>query len=249
MTVSRVDKTGIISPIPTSQGSTGAASFTAYGLIAGGANSSAALQSAGTGTLDQYYESAGNAALGTWKSQNQLGVRKLIQAQDITSSQATLDYTGLSSSVYLKYQLVISCIVPVTTNTTLQFLVSSDNGSNFDTGSGNYSWVWSAYPDSGTPGSNGGSSSSSATSITIATAFSNSNFNNSIIIELDNPAVSLNRTGPIWTGYYKNNSSVIRSINGAGWRLTSQVNDAFRLKFSSGDIALCYSKLYGFLAP
>lgn len=249
MTVVRVDKHGIQSPIPTSQGSTGAGSFTAYGLIAGGANSSAALQSAGTGALDQYYESNGNAALGTWKSQNQLGARILVQTQNITSSTPTLDYLNLSSSLFVRYQLIVSTIVPVTTNTTLQCLVSSNNGSSWDNASGNYSFKWSAFRDTTSGNSNGGSQSTSSTSITIATGFSNTAFANCFIFEFDNPAVTLNRTGPSWNGYYKNNSSECRNVSGGGWRLASQACNAFQLKFSSGNIATAYTKLFGFLTP
>ena len=249
MTIVRMNKSGILLPTLVPQGGTGVASLTAYGLVAAGALSTDALQSAGVGTLDQYYESNGGAALGTWKPQNQMGARILLQTQNITISTPSLDYLNLSSSLYVRYQLLVSTIVPVTTNTTLQLLVSSNNGSSWDNASANYSFKWSAYRDTTSGNTNGGSSSASATAITVATGFINTAFANCFVFDFDNPAVALNYSGPTWNGYYKNNSSECRNVSGGGWRLASQANNAFQLKFSSGNIATAYTKLYGFLTP
>lgn len=48
------------------RGGTGVASTGAYGLIAGGTTTTAALQNAGTGTSGQIYVSGGSSALGSW---------------------------------------------------------------------------------------------------------------------------------------------------------------------------------------
>ena len=56
-------------PLPVSSGGIGAASFTAYAIIAGGTTSTGPLQSvSGTGTTGQVLTSNGTGALPTWQT-------------------------------------------------------------------------------------------------------------------------------------------------------------------------------------
>ena len=249
MTIVRLNKSGLIYPLTVAEGATLAASFTANALIAGGASTSAALQAWANGTLDQYMESLGSASLGQWKDQNQLGGLKLIQTQTITSSTPQLDITNLTTD-YSEYILDLSSIVPVTNSDTLACYTSSNNGVSFDTGVGNYAYTWSGYPDSGTAGANAGSSSTSATAMLMAVGISNTVFANDFTFIFENPAVSLYGTGPCMFGKFKGATGpVIKNARGSGFRLTQQINNAFRIKFTSGNIAQVYAKLYGRVAP
>lgn len=248
MTIVRLNPSGIIYPISVAQGSTGTNSFIANGLIIGGANAGDPLSTLGPGSLDQYFESNGPSSIATAKNQNQLGGLRLINTYTISSSTPTLDVLNLSTN-FTQYILRVSALVPVTTNTALTMLMSSNNGTSWDNSAGNYSFQWSAYRDSSTANSNGGASSTSATAITICTAVSNTVFANDFTIILDNPALSQYGTGPRFFGKYKNNSSECRYVRGYGFRLANQVNNAFQLKFSSGNIAQAYAKLYARVAP
>jgi len=55
------------------------------------------------------------------------------------SSDATIDFTGLSSS-YSAYFFILDAVTPATDGTKLYMRVSTDNGATWESGASDYSW-------------------------------------------------------------------------------------------------------------
>lgn len=233
------------SPLTISQGGTSVASFTAYNLIAAGTTSTGALQSAGTGSSGQIYKSGGNAALGTWVNQNTLGGWVLL-ATISASASANISLTGLTTT-YAAYKVSVAALIPATNATNLQLLVSSNNGTSYDTGSGNYSYQNIYINDSGAAAANT-HGSTGTTSMQLGNVWSNTSFANNFEVTLYNPAQSTANNGFTWIGKYNDSTSGSSVFQGGSRRLATQVNTAIRFQMSSGNIASGTFKLYGLLA-
>ena len=80
----------LTTPLSVANGGSGAASFTAYTLIAGGTTSTGAYQSITAGTANQFLVSAGSAAIPSWR---------VLAATDLPTSGVTAGTTGSATSV------------------------------------------------------------------------------------------------------------------------------------------------------
>jgi hypothetical protein len=82
-----------------SQGGTGLATTTAYGMITGGTTATGNFQNAGTGTSGQIYVSGGSAALGTWTSPTTAGAVSTVVATDANGNLTANDVYNPSNAI------------------------------------------------------------------------------------------------------------------------------------------------------
>lgn len=229
-------------PVTVAQGGSGVATETAYGLLIAGTTATGAIQNAATGSSGQVYLSGGNAAVGTWTNQNTLGGWVLISTATASSS-ASIAFTGLSTS-YVAYMVSLSAVIPATNATNLQFRVSSNNGSSYDSAAGNYGYANTYINDTGVAAANS-FASSSATAILIGNVWSNTSFANNFEIIFIDPDTSYVNNGIFWKGKYDDSTSTGCFCIGEGTRIATQINNAIQFSFSSGNIASGVFKLYG----
>ncbi len=229
-------------PITVPQGGSGLSTTTAYGLLAGGTTTTALFQNAGTGTTGQVYVGA-SGALGTWTNQNALGSWVLISTQTASNS-ANISFTGLSTS-YNAYKISISAVVPATNATNFEMLVSSNNGVSYDNSASNYSYTNFYVADTGTA-TDAFNNSTAATNIRIGNAWSNTaTWGSNLEVMFVDPATSYVDNGIWWAGKYNDSTSAGCWVGGAGSRVATQINNAVRFLFSSGNISSGVFKLYG----
>lgn len=153
------------------------------------------------------------------------------------SSSATISFTGLSSTYYM-YMVVITNMQPVTDNTSFRMRTSTDGGSSYDSGAGNYSWSYVNVL---------GGATSTDTSIIIQPGLSNASnelFSATIFIYDPSSANYCRING--YTSYITFSSVHQVSCN-AGARLSAADVDAIQFSMSSGNISIGEFKLYGLL--
>jgi hypothetical protein len=113
-------------PLPVPSGMTGNASFTANGIICGGITSTAAFQSAGTGTAGQLLTNNAGA-LPTWTGAGSL---VLLNSQNASSSASIAFSSTYLTSTYNNYIVVLSN-VQYSTSSSLELVFSTNNGSTY----------------------------------------------------------------------------------------------------------------------
>lgn len=235
--------------LPVAGGGTGVASLTAYSVICGGTTGTGAVQSvSGLGTSGQVLTSNGAAALPTWQNapSGGSGAWTLISTATASNS-ASLEFTSLSST-YQIYKFFITDLQPITDNTFLYLRTSTDNGSTWDSTSGDYAWALNRSTTSASP-----QQSLTATAITL---ISNNNgygvgtganeFVNAEIT-LYNPA-GTNYTFVSFVTSYVNASGTIGTNMGVGVRKSAADVDGIQFLMSSGNISTGIIKMYGITA-
>ncbi len=163
--------------------------------------------------------------------------------QHTASSSASLDFTTWYNSDYDEYLVEFLNLVPATDAVQLLLRVSTDGGSNYDSGSNySYSNIW---------WNNGGTSQSfvnGQTSIHL-TATGQSNdanfFGFSGFLRLINPAEAT-RYKAMLGEFFGYGASVAREVvKTAGGYEVSTAYNAFKLSFSSGNIGSGVVRVYG----
>jgi len=159
-------------------------------------------------------------------------------ASGSASSAATLDIDmSAYYNLYTIIEVILYGLVPVTTNTDLQMLVSAD-GSTFDNASGNYKVNFIYNLDGGT---SGGGGSTSATSMLLTSAVGNTVLNNNNYrINIINPGSASFFPTISYSFSYVNNGGGYLTGTGGGWRVAAQITKAVRFKMSSGNITTSY---------
>lgn len=151
------------------------------------------------------------------------------------SGASTVDFTGLSST-YIAYVLYVSGLYASTGAATLQLRTTSNGGSTWDSGAGNYAYNYVFINNSGTV------TGTSTTSTSIATGLlQDSTYGNHFTLTLNNPGVS--RPASVeWTlGFYIASGYQYRGI---GFRVSTTAIDGLRLLPSTGTLTGTF-KLYG----
>lgn len=160
------------------------------------------------------------------------------------NNDASICFTDLSSSYYV-YLFVIDALVPFTDNVALYVRTSTDNGSSYDSGAGNYIYN-SGYITSAARG--GAATSLSATQMQISNNIgSDANEQEFIMLYLYNPS-STQYTFIDWISFYTYSDGTFMSINGTGHRLSAADVDAIQFLYSSGNVESGFFKLYGLKA-
>lgn len=164
------------------------------------------------------------------------------------SAAATLDIVMTAYTAY-PHKLLVFDLIPATDATTLFFRTSTDGGSTYDAGAGNYSHGgW--YADDN--GSTAAQNSSSSTEIIISQANS---VGNGATEGVSGQVFMPNTTSTAKWPRISFASSLIDSsatprvvdVRGSGTRRAAQDTDAIRVLFSSGNIASGTWKLYGYV--
>ena len=155
------------------------------------------------------------------------------------SGASTVDFTGLSSD-YIAYQVLISGLFASAAVLNFNFRTSSNNGSTFDSTSGNYATNYVVISDTGAVS---GISNSVGTSVTLGFVHDTAS-GHYVSLMLVNAGVS-RPAGIEWTmGSYLTN---IYQYRGNAFRKTNTAVNAIRLFPSSGTFTGTF-KLYGIKA-
>jgi hypothetical protein len=162
-------------------------------------------------------------------------------ATETPVNRGSVVFTGLSSS-FQAYDIYLENVLPVTDGDGLILRTSSNNGSSYDSGGSDYSWVYQYM----VPGSSpiiGQVGSSADSSILIAGVTGNSaNKGISGTIRILNPSASA-QTSVDFDITFGNTNPRFGQL-GYGFRLSSSAVNAVQLKFS-GNIASGKIKIYG----
>ena len=157
------------------------------------------------------------------------------------SNAATLDIVMTSYTAYPNKMLVLTSFLPATDLTSLQCRVSTDGGSSYDAGAGTYRYA--RRSQSSSPGSSDAGGTNNA--IVVATTVGNGAGEgcSGTVRMFDTTSA---RNGQFLTESVSNNGTPDTVIEShAVERLASQDTDAFRVMFSSGNIASGSWTLYG----
>lgn len=164
--------------------------------------------------------------------------------QHTASASASLNFTAWYSSAYDEYLVEVISLVPATNTVTLQLQMSTNGGSSYDTAS-NYTTLGS-YMFSGGIGLSS-PSSNSTTYIDLCDGIGNTaNWSVASSFRLFNPgSASLYKNVTGLSISFSSGTSTATGVTFVGvYKSTSAVN-AFRLLFSSGNIASGIIRVYG----
>lgn len=166
-------------------------------------------------------------------------------ASDTASNDAAITFTGLSST-YGAYKLVFANVEPASDGVGLYLRTSTDGGSTYDSGAGEYSTTSFFATDS--PNSGVSSDVGAATYIRISGTVGNAaNEDCSGEITLVNPSAA-KYSEVFGIGRNVNASGARGVFFFSGARLSAADVDAIQILFSSGNISTGEFKLYGLRA-
>ena len=186
-----------------------------------------------SGAVVDYVASAGSGGL------------IFISSQDASSS-SSLDFTGFSSSNYDSYIFILQNIIPASSSRTLLMRTSTDGGSTYDSGSGNYEWAQHGMINSGAHAQD---NITGQTSIKLtgdqANTYVSTTAGVSGRVEVLGPHLPQYTLVNASLSYVSNNGNRPAIINSAGHRESAADVDAVRFLFSSGNIASGTVTMYG----
>ena len=122
-------------PIQVAKGGLGVASTTAYGILAGGTTTTAAIQNCGAGSSGQILKSNGSSSLPTFVAPSSVGGSMvLLGTIDFDNTASTYNLTSYFSSTYKTYKLLFTAIeTPSGVGPDIRLRVSTDGGATFQT--------------------------------------------------------------------------------------------------------------------
>jgi len=170
----------------------------------------------------------------------------LVASTDITSSTATVDFTGISNASD-EWVLAVINAVPATDAAVPWLRTSTDGGSTFAAANADYSWSKVTGYSSGNFGLGNDNGTTSAARIEMSGAVENTaalgGF--SAQIRIVDPAGTTHNKTVVWQGnYYPSAASTCAVASGAAHRNSTADIDAIRFMFSTGDIASGKFRLY-----
>jgi hypothetical protein len=160
------------------------------------------------------------------------------------SDSATVAFTGIDNT-YETYVLTFNNVVPASDSVSFNMRTSTDGGSSYDSGSGNYRYVAERNSQGGT----GVTGSASATEILLVAAGSGigsatgEGFNG--IAFLYHPSNTGLYTSISSHGHYQDGAADTLNYQSAGTRISAADVDAIQFYFSSGNIESGEINLYG----
>ena len=157
------------------------------------------------------------------------------------SNDATIEFT-LDNSTYSSYQVVLDSLLPATDGAELFMRFSSDGGSTFDSGTGNYRYAsrWVA-----TNGATGSTLSESATAINLTNTIGTSAGETGANGKLDLNSSGEGRPSVRWQLSRTSSSNLLVYQNGGAERTATVEVDAIQFLMSTGNIASGKVYLYG----
>jgi hypothetical protein len=157
------------------------------------------------------------------------------------SNDASIEFT-LDNSKYSSYQIVLDSLLPATDGVELFMRFSSDGGSTFDSGAGNYRYASRWVATNGTVGS---TSSESATAINLTNTVGTSAGETGVNGKLDLISSGEGRPSVRWQLSRTSSSNLLVYQNGGAERTATVEVDAIQFLMSTGNIASGKIYLYG----
>lgn len=159
------------------------------------------------------------------------------------SDDATIDFTDLSSS-YQSYVVIVTGLVFASDSVNFQMQTSTDNGSNFDDGASDYSYILRST-DMHTTETEDNQGDDAHTVIVLAKQLGNdTNEVGNFRVEIHDPAASIH-TKVTCHGTYEDADGIHRHVYSSGVRLSAADVDAIRFKAGTGNISSGSFFLYG----
>jgi hypothetical protein len=157
------------------------------------------------------------------------------------SNDASIEFT-LDNSTYSSYQVVLDSLLPATDGAELFMRFSSDGGSTFDSGTGNYRYASRWVATNGTVGS---TLDASATAINLTNTIGTSAGETGANGKLDLISSGEGRPSVRWQLSRTSSSSLLVYQNGGAERTATVEVDAIQFLMSTGNIASGKIYLYG----
>ena len=157
------------------------------------------------------------------------------------SNNASIEFT-LDNSKYSSYQIVLDSLLPATDSAELFMRFSSDGGSTFDSGTGNYRYASRWVASNGTTGS---TLSESATAINLTNTIGTSAGETGANGKLDLISSGEGRPSVRWQLSRTSSSNLLVYQNGGAERTATVEVDAIQFLYSTGNIASGKVYLYG----
>ena len=157
------------------------------------------------------------------------------------ANTASVSFTSLMSTTYSSYMVVIENIAPVTDGATFQWFVSTDNGSSYVTSSGAYSHRLMSWDGSSV--TNSGSNSNTAVDTVVCGSSTGETVSGTVYFTSASLSTYTQMSGQMET---TSTSGVRTGASISATRLASEVNNAIKFNFSSGNINTGTIHLYGF---
>jgi|GEM_PF-1418016 len=162
-------------------------------------------------------------------------------ASGTVASAATLDITGLTAA-YREIRLVFDGLKPATDNVPFRLRLSDDGGSTYEADAADYAWNYIWATEAGTTGALG---DDEAAFIELT-----GNSGNQAAEEMSGEIILLNPAGTgitqvLFRVSYQSNGPALNVNHGSGQIQAAGPTTAFRVFFSSGNIAAMNYTLYG----
>lgn len=164
------------------------------------------------------------------------------------SGDATLDFTAFDNSTYDAYLLKLANIIPASDNVNLVMRSSTDGGTSFDAGAGNYAWGTSALvlqavtPTEAYDGDETSTFMQMIGAQNVGSDTAEGGFTGTVEINFPNLAKN---TQFLWNGVYEAANGSYYMIRGAGLRLSEADVDGVQIGFISGNIETGSGTLWG----
>jgi hypothetical protein len=162
-------------------------------------------------------------------------------ASATASNDATIEFT-LTNTDYTSYQVVLDSLLPATDGAELFMRFSSDGGSTFDSGTGNYRYASRWIASNGAIGSTSGES---ATAINLTNTVGTSAGETGANGKLDLISSGEGRPSVRWQLSRTSSSNLLVYQNGGAERTATVEVDAIQFTMSTGNIASGKVYLYG----
>lgn len=196
------------------------------------------------GTANQVIETDGAGQLSFVTSASTAGLVKI--STQSASSSATIDFTGLTAT-YSAYKVILTGYAPATDNTQLWIRTSTDGGSTYDSGSGDYAWGYNSHELDVTPVSSI-TGDPTDPKIVIAAAIGNAtNEGGAAEITIFEPSATTH-TRILAESLMEHADGKYFRTDAGGVRASAADVDAIRFLSSSGNIATGVFTLYGIIA-
>jgi hypothetical protein len=198
----------------------------------------------GAGTNRQFLQTQGAAANPQWTN----GGTVLLTSGTV-SAVATLDIVLTAYTAYRGLIFELSGFLPATDGVDLLLQFSTNGGSSYDGGAGNYDWAARREGD-GAAGANAGSGADTVIHLVGVAEIGNASTEGiNVTVKILNQTSTAFWTKAEWKGHYISNAATPggNEIHGGGAREAAQDTDAVRFQFSSGNIAAGNYAVYGLL--
>ncbi len=235
---------GVTGSLAVSNGGVGTSTLTANAILLG--NATAAISAVANVTSGYVLTSNGTGSSPTFQAA--AGASGLVLLTSGSVSTATLDIVLTSYTAYRGLVLKLINFLPVTNNAGLYLRVSTNGGSSYDAGAGNYSYASGLVTTGGTP--LGDAVSTSAAQIALLTSAIGNGTASGVNCSIEILGQTNTAAWPIvqydMTFISSDATPLIYRIYGGGIRRAAQDTDAIRILFSSGNIASGTWALYGY---